>query len=61
MAPNSLVKVTRISKQYLPLGWPDGGLQAEDHDGKWEGELSASSDPCRSFVPWVGTSIWPST
>ena len=61
MAPNSSVKVTRISKQYLALGWPDGGLQAGDHDGEWEGELSASSDPRRSFAPWVGTSIWPST
>ena len=60
MAPNSLVKVTCISKQYLTLGWPDGGLWAGDHDGEWEGELSASSDPHRSFVPWVGTYIWPS-
>ena len=49
MAPNSLVKATCISKQYLSLGWPDGGLQVGNHDGKWEGELSASSDPCRSL------------
>ena len=50
-----------ISKQYLELGWPDGGLQAGDHSGEWEGELSSSSDSHRSFAPWVGSSIWPST
>ena len=60
MIPNSSVKVTHISKQYLTLGWPDGGLWAGDHDGKQEGELSSSSDLHRSFVPWVGTSDWPS-
>ena len=60
MAPNSSVKVPHISKQYLTLGWPDGGLHAGDHDGEWEDELSSSSDPCRSFVPWVSTSVWPS-
>ena len=26
-----------------------------------EQELSSSSDSHRSFAPWVGTSIWPST
>ena len=51
MAPNSSVKVAHNSKQYLTLGWPDGGLWAGDHDGEQEGELSASSDPHRSFMP----------
>ena len=51
MAPNFSVKVTHISKQYFALGWPDGGLWAGDHDGEWEGELSSSSGPHRSFMP----------
>ena len=61
MAPNSSIKVTHISKQYLTLGWLDGGLWAGDHDGEQEGELSSSSDLHRSFAPCVGTSIWQST
>ena len=60
MAPNSSIKVTRISKQYFVLGILDGGLWAGDQDSKQDGELSTASGSHGSFALWAGTFAWPS-
>ena len=59
-APNSFVNVTCISRQYLVLWQPEGGLLAREQDGKWEGELPKASDSHWASALWDGTSAWPS-
>ena len=59
-APNSLVNIICILRQYLILGWPEGGLLARDQDGELEEELPKASDSHWSSVLWDGTSMWPS-